>query len=152
MVKESKRTSPFIPWGLNVYSTLADPDGHPKEWATLQSRLLAYVNRRVDSRHLDGEEVAAQALLRAHLNLSTFEGRNDAPCATWLLKIARNAAVDLVRRPYRRREEPAGLRLIRTSPLSIDDRLVANEQQNQVREAVEELTGEQQLVIKLKFF
>lgn len=54
----------------------------------------------------DAEDVAQETFVRAYFNLRRFRFRPQARFSTWLFQIARNAALDHLRRRARRAETP----------------------------------------------
>jgi RNA polymerase sigma-70 factor (ECF subfamily) len=62
------------------------------------ARMTAYVAAIVGRR--EAEEVVAEAVARAYRALPSFRG--DGPLEAWMLRIARSAAIDHVRRARRR--------------------------------------------------
>ena len=59
----------------------------------------------------DAEDAAQETFLKVWLRLDSFEGRNQCGVKTWIMRVARNTCLDLLRKRRRKREaagdEPA---------------------------------------------
>lgn len=101
----------------------------------------------------EAEDVAQEALLRAYRELDGFRG--DARFTTWLYRIARNLAVDAVRRPHRRRPH-VGLDAVtqhsapaHTGP---EERAIADERAGRVEDCVRRLPPRWQATFRLHYW
>lgn len=70
-----------------------------------EGKLFAFIARMTGDNHL-AEDIFQQVFIKVAKNAAAFDGR--ASFSTWLYRIARNAALDELRRRSRRPEEPAG--------------------------------------------
>lgn len=70
-----------------------------------EEKLFAFIARMIGDSHL-AEDVFQQVFIKVAKNAAAFDGR--ASFSTWLYRIARNAALDEMRRRSRRPEEHAG--------------------------------------------
>src|SRR5688500_3067340 len=77
-----------------------DPGAFEELVRAHQGDVYRVVLRLVRDRQL-AEDVTQEAFIRAYRNLGAFRG--GSRCSTWLLRIARNAAVDAIRRSARQR-------------------------------------------------
>jgi RNA polymerase sigma factor (sigma-70 family) len=99
------------------------------------------------------EDVAQEAFLRAWRHAGAFDARRSS-CATWLLTITRNAAIDAARL---RRAEPVDPELLTTlvlvaSEAGPDERAAVSIDVARVRVALESLPTEQQQALLLAAF
>jgi RNA polymerase sigma factor (sigma-70 family) len=104
----------------------------------------------VDNRDA-AEDIVQEAFIRLARNLHRIEDREKAPA--YLRSIVLNLARDINRRGLMslRHAPPAG-REVDLQPGSIDDRIVRNERQQQVLEAVRSLPRRQRDCIALRYF
>jgi RNA polymerase sigma-70 factor (ECF subfamily) len=133
---------------------LARTDG--EAFGQLYDRYLARVYRcayRYTGRHADAEDLTAQTFHRAFERLETYEWRG-APFGAWLLRIARNLAVDRARRG----RDPAsldGLGEAGFEPAAeeapMDEELLAREALDEAWAAVAELPSMQRRAVTLYF-
>lgn len=70
-----------------------------------EEKLFAFIARMTGDNHL-AEDIFQQVFIKVAKNAAAFDGR--ASFSTWLYRIARNAALDELRRRSRRPEERAG--------------------------------------------
>ena len=96
-------------------------------------------------------DAAQETFLKAVVRLEDFRG--DSAFRTWLLAIARNEALGMIRQTGRRREESledAGFLLDGGEPP--DTRAVRAEEVRRVRKALERLPEKQRLSVSLRLF
>jgi RNA polymerase sigma-70 factor, ECF subfamily len=92
----------------------------------------------------DADDVAQEAFVRAYQNIRKFSpGR--ARFSTWLFQIARNAAIDHLRKRSRRHEEL----LDETTPAAASREVEANEIGGRIASAVAELAEDQRTAFVL---
>lgn len=78
-----------------------DDRAYDELMARYQQPVLHFVFRLLGGSP-DAEDVAQEAFVRAYLNLGRFRFRPGARFSTWLFQVARNAALDHVRKRRRR--------------------------------------------------
>jgi RNA polymerase sigma-70 factor (ECF subfamily) len=131
-----------------------DPDAF-RELVESYSRPLFKAAWRVLGDGEAAEEAVQVAFVRAWRGLDTFDDR--AELATWLYRIAVNAAIDLRRRERRRPAEPLPTDLDgepRTRSAEPDPyrRAVSSEIARRTREAIAELTPAERTALLLRHF
>jgi RNA polymerase sigma-70 factor, ECF subfamily len=110
-------------------------------------RVYAYVASLLRDRAA-AEDVTAQAFERAYRKRRSYRARRGSPEA-WLFAIARNAALDELRRRKRRAALEGEPRDLRAAPLEEQAELAAR--RVAVRAALASLTGHERDLIALKF-
>jgi RNA polymerase sigma-70 factor, ECF subfamily len=97
------------------------------------------------------EELAQEALLTVWRKAAQFD-RSRASASAWVFAIARNLRIDSARREQRAMlldfdpsEEP-------DNPVAPDGNMLADERDEQVRQALAQLSAEQARVVRLSFF
>jgi RNA polymerase sigma factor (sigma-70 family) len=104
----------------------------------------------VDNRDA-AEDIVQEAFIRLSRNAHRIDDREKAPA--YLRSIVLNLARDINRRGLMSlRHYPAAGREIDLQPGSIDDRLIRNERQQQVLEAVRNLPRRQRDCVALRYF
>jgi RNA polymerase sigma factor (sigma-70 family) len=63
-------------------------------------RLVRFLEKRLDGRHTDAEDIAQESMTRALQKLDRFDGKHRF--STWLYTIAYRLSVDFIRRERRR--------------------------------------------------
>ena len=104
---------------------------------------------------LKDEDQAADAAQETFLKaLSRLDGfRGESSFRTWLLAIARNEALGLIRTRGRRREEPLEkTEFLAVETEALDEVAVRMQEVQQVREALERLPQKQRLSVSLRLF
>lgn len=147
---------------LNLMARL-DDNRHARDPLAVESQrvVLELFNREarslvrlarvfVDNRDA-AEDIVQEAFIRLARNAHRIEDRDKAPA--YLRSIVLNLARDINRRGLMslRHYPPAG-REVDLEPGSIDDRLVRNERQQQVLEAVRSLPRRQRDCVALRYF
>lgn len=114
------------------------------------ARVFGFVRFRVRDLR-DAEEITENVFLKAYRSLPTFEDRG-LPFSAWLFRIARNEVVDFARRSARSVSvvEPPDEDL--PADTCVEDEVTARLDAGRLREAVEQLTGEQAEVIIARYF
>ena len=99
------------------------------------------------------EEVAQDAFHAVWRRASTYRADRGS-VRTWLLAIARNAAIDWRRTKGKRGEREAKIDLVAelTEETRVDDRVIASLRAERVRAAVAALPSEQRVVLSLAFW
>jgi RNA polymerase sigma factor (sigma-70 family) len=147
---------------LNLMARLEDQRGSDVLLASEQQRVVLELFRQearalvrlarmfVDNRDA-AEDIVQEAFIRLARNVHRIEDREKAPA--YLRSIVLNLARDTNRRGLMsmRHTPPAG-REIDLQPGAIDDRIVRNERQQQVLEAVRSLPRRQRDCIALRYF
>jgi RNA polymerase sigma-70 factor (ECF subfamily) len=112
-------------------------------------RIYRYVFFRVANQEL-AEDITSQIFLKVWEKLDTYRG-GQSPFIAWLYRIAHNAVIDY----YRSRKDSISLEDARPVALShadeVDEKLDLQFKSQLLREALHELTEEQQQVLILKF-
>lgn len=120
--------------------------------ARYEDKLFAYLARMVGDAHL-AEDVFQQTFIKVAANAAAYDGR--ASFSTWLYRIARNAALDALRRRARRPEELSARSegILAESPARTEpplDRLSREEMAERVREALLRIPDAQREAFLLK--
>jgi RNA polymerase sigma-70 factor (ECF subfamily) len=120
-------------------------------WRTLfdeqYQRVYAYAFARTGSTH-DSEDIAANTFAEAVRGIGGFRFRG-APVAAWLLRIAHNETVDLLKR--RTRQAVASIeREEHVEELRVRDQTVVSDEWRDVREALGAIKREHREVITLR--
>ena len=120
--------------------------------ARYEERLYVFIVRMVGDAHL-AEDVFQQVFVKVAKNAAAYDGR--AAFSTWLYRIARNTALDELRRRNRRREESGGPErdwnaLPDNDSESPLDGMVRTEMAERIRAALERLPVEQREAFLLK--
>ena len=112
-------------------------------------RIYRYIYFRVADDML-AEDITSQVFLKVWEKLNTYQA-GQSPFMAWIYRIAHNAVID----HYRTKKVSVSLDEVRPVELShrdeIDEKLDLQIQSQELREALQELTEEQQQVLILKF-
>jgi RNA polymerase sigma-70 factor (ECF subfamily) len=124
-------------------------------WDRLYQLAFPQVYRYVSSK-INGvpeaEDITEEVFLGALQNVGSLRATDPAGYLGWLFQIARHKLADHLRRQYRRPTEPLDPEFeISDEAPTPEDRALRVELQRTVREALTELTPEQQEVIVMKF-
>jgi len=110
----------------------------------------------------DARDVYQETFLRVYRNLDSF--RLDSSFQTWLYRIATNLCLDVLRRRRVRRQEaaPAAAPAERSDPVenlvdagvdgNPERRLLSQELDSRIREALDELTPRERMVFELRHY
>jgi len=115
------------------------------------NRLLYGLLLRILRNQAEAEEVLQEVFLLVWTRAETYRAALGSPAA-WLVRIARNRAID------RLRSNPVRLRAVEAAPTAVDSsdnpemRAVASEQQQAVRAALDELPPEQRILIEQAYY
>lgn len=114
-------------------------------------RVYAFVRARVGHPH-DAEDITETVFLKAFTAITSYD-RRGLPFGAWLFRIARNAAVDHLRRAGRMPEPVEDVELhTEPSPVMVDELVAARVDAQKVRALVERLTEDQAAVVVCRFF
>lgn len=114
-------------------------------------RIYGFVRARVGNSH-DAEDVTEVVFLKAFQAIGSYD-RRGLPFGAWLFRIARNAAVDHLRRAGRTPEPVEDVEIhTEPEPLLIEDYVAERVDAQVVRDAVAQLTEDQASVIACRFF
>ncbi len=116
--------------------------------ANVQS-IYRYLYLRVNDAHT-AEDLTSEVFLRALESLDSFEYRG-LPFSAWLFRIARDRLVDYYRRQSRRPDCSALTDDLACHDDEPHDVAVRQDEEAQVRAALQELTEDQRLVLVLRF-
>jgi RNA polymerase sigma-70 factor, ECF subfamily len=112
-------------------------------------RIYRYVYFRVADQE-QAEDITSQVFLKAWEKLYTYQA-GESPFMAWLYRIAHNAVID----HYRTKKVSISLEEVNPVEVSyadaVDERLDLQVKSQKLREALQELTEEQQQVLILKF-
>ncbi|MDQ2992736.1 MAG: sigma-70 family RNA polymerase sigma factor, partial [Candidatus Eremiobacteraeota bacterium] len=95
----------------------------------------------------EAEDIVQNIFLRIYSRPGRFRGEN---VAGWLTTLARNAAIDRFRRL--RLERLHGERIEFTAPESVEDATLRRMEDRRVREALEDLSDEQRVLLIAIYF
>lgn len=121
------------------------------ELVSRHRRHVYLVARGVLRRHDQADEAAQEAFVKAYRSLGGFEGQSSF--RTWIHRIARNAALDLLAREgtQHRVAEEAALEPDRQAggPRALEE-LLADERRRELRRGIAELPERQRLTLTLR--
>ena len=126
-----------------------DTDAFASLYETYIERIYRYIYFRIADVEIS-EDIASQVFLKAWEKLVSFQV-GSTPFIAWLYRIAHNAVIDYYR------TKKVSVRLDDVSPAEvshddgIDEKLDRQIDSQQLRDALRELTDEQQEVLMLKF-
>jgi RNA polymerase sigma-70 factor (ECF subfamily) len=130
-------------------SQTGDQDAFACLYNAYLDRIYRYVYFRVDDQQL-AEDITSQVFLKAWEKLHSYQ-IDSSPFIAWIYRIAHNTVVD----NYRTRKTSISLENVKPAEIShidgIDEKLDLQLESQQLREALQELTEEQQQVLILKF-
>ncbi|HEV7397278.1 MAG TPA: sigma-70 family RNA polymerase sigma factor [Pyrinomonadaceae bacterium] len=129
---------------LLIEAAQADPGKFAALYEIHFERIYAYVARRVRARDV-AEDLTAEVFQKALANLPRFNWRG-APFVTWLFRIASNVIADKYKKSGR--ETPVAEE---SMSVTTQANLEEVERQAELFRLVNELPGEQRLVIALRF-
>jgi RNA polymerase sigma-70 factor (ECF subfamily) len=128
---------------------LGDQDMFGHLYDAYVERIYRYIYFRVADDML-AEDITSQVFLKVWEKLDTYQA-GQSPFMAWIYRIAHNAVID----HYRTKKVSVSLDDVRPVELShsdeIDEKLDLQIQSQELREALQELTEEQQQVLILKF-
>jgi RNA polymerase sigma-70 factor (ECF subfamily) len=114
-------------------------------------RLIGFMQRAGLS-STDAEEIAQETMVTVWRKADLYDPRQ-AAVSTWIFTIARNLRIDLARRATRRRNGDAALGEPEIELVdSAETQALVGEREARVRAALEELSREQALVLRLSFY
>lgn len=130
-------------------SQTGDQDAFASLYNAYLDRIYRYVYFRVEDHHL-AEDITSQIFLKAWEKLHSYQ-IDSSPFIAWIYRIAHNTVVD----SYRTRKISISIENVNPTEISqedgIDEKLDLQIEFEQLREALQELTKEQQQVLLLKF-
>ena len=130
----------------NEYSTWTFESLYKK----YQSQVFHFAMKKLQNRD-DAEEVLNDVMLDVWRKLSEFQGRSKL--STWILGITHHKSIDLIRKRARHEHHPSYEKdTASLKESSSDDNLAALQQQNYVRQKVEQLPEKYKEVINLSFY
>jgi RNA polymerase sigma-70 factor, ECF subfamily len=114
-------------------------------------QVYRYVAAKVRSSP-DAEDITEEVFLGALQTIGSLRAADEVGFLAWLFQIARFKIADHLRRQYRRPTEPLDPEMEFTDPAPTpEDEAIRGSDRLAVREALAELTSEQQEVIVMKF-
>src|SRR5579864_212348 len=120
-----------------IYGILAERHRHP---------LQNFIYHRLVPNHTDAEDVVQETLVRAFINLRSFDPSRK--WKTWLYKVAINCAYNFLRQPKVEPLELSEYFAIENSPEAF---AAASLQAESVRSAIARLSPDLQAIFKLSF-
>ena len=130
-------------------SQAGDQDSFARLYDAYLERIYRYVYFRVADQQW-AEDITSQVFLKAWEKLDSYQPRS-SPFIAWLYRIAHNAVID----NYRTYKVSVPLENVSSAEISledgIDEKLDLQIESQRIREALQELTNEQQQVLILKF-
>jgi len=130
-------------------SQLGNPEMFAHLYDAYMERIYRYVYFRVSDDQL-AEDITSQVFLKAWRRLDTYQAPR-SPFVAWLYRIAHNAIID----HFRSRKVTISLEMARAAKLShvdeVEEKLDLQIQIQELREALQGLTENQQQVLILKF-
>lgn len=128
-----------------------DPAAWDGLYAFAYPQVFRYVSSKTRSA-ADAEDVAEEVFLGALQSVGSLRATDEAGFLGWLFQIARFKLADQLRRRYRRPTEPLDPELeIGDEAPTPEERALREDARQTVRDALTELTPEQQEVIVMKF-
>jgi RNA polymerase sigma-70 factor (ECF subfamily) len=118
-----------------------------------RDRVYRYIKNRTGSVE-DAEDILSCVFLKIHEQLDTYD-RNKASLSTWIYAITRNTVNDFLRRRYRTAvQEPYDDVLIdcANDDLPVIDRLIVEEQLEELGTSLEQLPERERDIIILRFY
>jgi RNA polymerase sigma-70 factor (ECF subfamily) len=113
-----------------------------------------YVSVKVGADHPDLDDIVQDVLVGAARSIRSMRGTTNPQVAGWLLSIASHKVTDHLRARYRHPQESleggVGETLTDRAPL-VDEFVVARDRAERLREALRQLTAEQEEVLVLRF-
>jgi RNA polymerase sigma-70 factor (ECF subfamily) len=125
--------------------------------ALLERHLTAvyrFVSAKIGSEHPDLDDIVQETLIGAAGSMGGLRGESDAQIAGWLFSIARHKLADHLRKQYRHPHESmdvAAAKEMVDTTLPVDQQVVDRDRSARLREALKELTPEQEEVLTLRF-
>lgn len=127
----------------------------PAAWDALYDYAFPRVFRYVSAKTRtvsDAEDITEEVFLGALQNVGSLRVHTEAGFLGWLFQIARFKLADHLRRQYRRPTEPLDPEMeIGDEAPTPEERALRLDERRSVRDALTELTSEQQEVIVMKF-
>ncbi len=151
-----QRTAEALPSDEDLVRRARDGDRAAFDLIVTRYRKEIYrIARRITGDHGEADDLAQETFCRAWQALPGFRG--EASCRTWLCRIVTNLSINLIQsaRVARREEKPPEALAERghgaTRPVGVD-RMIENERNARLREAIEGLPPKQRLTLVLRAF
>jgi len=113
-----------------------------------------FVSMKMGAGHAELDDIVQETLIGASGSIRTFRGETNAQVAGWLISIARHKVADHLRSRYSRPtdslEGPLGAHLADPAR-PVDEQVMAIQRGEHLREAMGQLTPEQEEVLTLRF-
>jgi RNA polymerase sigma factor (sigma-70 family) len=116
----------------------------------LYSEKLYWQIRRIVVSHDDADDVLQNTLIKAWLNLNSFQKKSKI--STWLSRIAINEAIDFIRKKQRTDNISADDNPTVSNQLMADEYFDGDETQAQLQEAIALLPPVQRAVFNMRYF
>ncbi len=130
-------------------SQAGDQDAFARLYDAYLDRIYRYVYFRVNDQQL-AEDITSQVFLKSWEKLGSYQ-TDTSPFIAWIYRIAHNMVID----NYRTKKIPISIENVNPTEIShedaIDEKLDFQAESQQLRQALQELTEEQQQVLILKF-
>ena len=125
---------------------------------TLFAQLFAYFTPRVKgflmrggASDQDAEDLAQDVMVKVYRKATLFDPTK-ASASTWIFRIARNARIDAIRRQAKPDLDPDMPELQPEEAPRADEECELNDRAGRIREAINGLSNDQQVVMKLHFY
>lgn len=123
-------------------------DAWAEVYARYAERVYAYIYFRVRDRHV-AEDLTADVFVRAITGIKSFEWRG-TPLLAWLYRIAQNVTIDFRKQSARRLSRESGGEAAEAE--DGNDQLAGVDERNDMLQAIQMLTDDQQQVLILRFY
>jgi len=129
-----------------------DPEMFLPLYDKYADQIYRYIARRTGNNYDTAHDILSQTFLDAlqHIKDYTWQG---FPFSSWLYKIAHNNVIKFYKKSEKTRYSPIeDARNISDLNENVEDKLESKITQQQVQEMMEKLEGEEQEILRLKFF
>lgn len=116
----------------------------------LYSEKLYWQIRRIVLTHEDADDVLQNALVKAWINIGSFESKSKI--STWLSRIAINEAIDFIRKKHKSDTVSADENDVISSQLMADNYFDGDQTQALLQEAISSLPAVQRAVFNMRYF
>jgi RNA polymerase sigma-70 factor (ECF subfamily) len=113
-----------------------------------------FVSVKIGPDHPDLDDVVQETLIGASRSIAGLRGHSDAQVAGWLISIARHKVADHLRAKYNRPTDSLEAKMgeLPADPAqSVEDQVAQQDRAARLREALRDLTPEQEEVLMLRF-
>ena len=143
----------------DYYNSLAkialnDDEAFIELYETFFPQLYSFIYAKIRNA-ADADEIAADVLHKVFMNLATYSGTSSF--AAWLFSVANNSVIDFCRRKNKKRQIIADdweefFNEVASPAEEPENRLIAQEEQRKLLQALSNLTEREQSIIELKYW